>query len=165
MGCQRAHLPLPAKAGASGSAVPFPVRAPGSACCRCSLPKCQGSKCWQSWARWHPLRACRCAHPVAWCLSSLVVLAVKISDSLKMLAQLLCALGSPSKGWCHCKGFLTCALSLLLVQLGKCVCSPQNRVLFLWLSGLYWGHGKVDGFRGTLGEGPGCRRYQRRMAV
>lgn len=54
------------------------------------------------------------------------MLAVKICKSLKMLAQLQCALGSSSKELSHCKGFLSCALSLLLVQVGKCMCSPQT---------------------------------------
>lgn len=53
------------------------------------------------------------------------MLAVKICKSLKMLAQLLRALGSPSKELSHSKGFFSCALSLLLVQVGKCMCFPQ----------------------------------------
>lgn len=93
------------------------------------------------------------------------MLAVKICKSLKMLAQLLCALGFPSKELSHCKGFFSCALSLLLVQIGKYMCSLQTRMLFQLLCKMYWGHGKVNGFRGTLSEGSVCWQYQRRMAV
>lgn len=63
------------------------------------------------------------------------MLAVKICKSLKILAQLLRAVGSPSEELSHCKGFFGCALSPFpqLIHIGKCVCSSQTQVLFLLL--------------------------------
>lgn len=65
------------------------------------------------------------------------MLAVKICKSLKMLAQLLCALGSRSKELSHCKGLSSCALSLLLVKVAKCMCSTQTQVLSPLLRGTH----------------------------
>lgn len=114
---------------------------PGSACCRCSLLKCPGSTCWQSFARELQLSTCRCARSLAGRSRSPILLAVKICESLKMLAQLLRPLGSPSKELSlYCKGsklqtsklqgLLQLCLVLLLVQAGKCLCSLQSQVLF-----------------------------------
>lgn len=82
--------------------------------------------------------------PCSPCLSSLVVLAVKISKSFKMLAQLLGALGSPSETLPHCKGLVSCALSpRQLVQ--DLYVLP---VLLPLLSKMYQGRGMGEGFEG-----------------
>lgn len=54
------------------------------------------------------------------------MLAIKIDEGLKMLAQLLCALGSSSKELSHCKDFFSCALSISSVQVDKRMCSLQT---------------------------------------